>query len=427
MPPRFVDLKREIAASYPDFEARVTRAWNEVLQQLDAASKEIVVEGQNVIPQVKFDDLAKLSPEEVEKIKRRGCVVIKDVVDDAEVAEWKASLDAFVQANPSVPGFPATDKQFFHLYWTKAQVLARAHPNVLKASSWLNELYHVKNTSGIEGVDLSTPLTYADRFRIRHPGVAWEVHPPHVDGGSIERWEDETFRTCFADILSGDWRKHDPYDLENRINAKSSLYGRPGQASIFRTFQGWLALGPTGPHQGTIRFFPDVLLSNAYLILRPFFSLKPTPVTENNLDAQNWQFDISKPDFPGIYGRDSGFTGPRPNDGSHPHLRLNETMTSVPEVNGGDMVFWHCDLVHSVETEHNGSGDSAVMYIPAVPTTPQNSEYVKRQRETFVKGVTPPDFEKTSPESEYGAGIATPDDIVGIVGKKAMGFQISVA
>jgi hypothetical protein len=52
-------------------------------------------------------------------------------------------------------------------------------------------------------------------------------------------------------------------------------------------------------------------------------------------------------------------------------------MTSVPKVNPGDMVFWHCvrissivcvilhtirrpqDVVHSVEEDHTGTGDSA--------------------------------------------------------------------
>ena len=122
-------------------------------------------------------------------------------------------------------------------------------------------MYHVKSGAKIDSVDLSTPLTYADRFRIRHPGVQWDAHPPHVDGqfvcvasgrrgscklyrtgGAIERWEDPTFRKCFEDILTGNWRDHDPYDLENRINARSSLYGRIGQATVFRTYQGWLAV-----------------------------------------------------------------------------------------------------------------------------------------------------------------------------------------
>lgn len=37
-------------------------------------------------------------------------------------------------------------------------------------------------------------------------------------------------------------------------------------------------------------------------------------------------------------------------------------MTSVPKVNPGDAVFWHCDVVHSVEMEHTGKEASAGMY-----------------------------------------------------------------
>ena len=59
---------------------------------------------------------------------------------------------------------------------------ARAHPNVLRASAWLNNLYRAKSGKTLEGVDLSVPLTYADRFRIRHPGGHWGRFPPHVDG-----------------------------------------------------------------------------------------------------------------------------------------------------------------------------------------------------------------------------------------------------
>lgn len=52
--------------------------------------------------------------------------------------------------------------------------------------------------------------------------------------------------------------------------------------------------------------------------------------------------DISTPDLPGIYPWGAGFIGPRPNPKLHPHMRLKETMTSVPKVYPGDMVFWHC-------------------------------------------------------------------------------------
>ena len=71
---------------------------------------------------------------------------------------------------------------YWCLSWTRPQVQARACPGVLKASAWLNNLYHVKSGKTLEGVDLSVPMSYADRFRIRHPGSNWNVFPPHVDG-----------------------------------------------------------------------------------------------------------------------------------------------------------------------------------------------------------------------------------------------------
>ncbi|KAJ7760633.1 hypothetical protein DFH07DRAFT_816198 [Mycena maculata] len=428
LPPRFTEIKRTIAATNPDFEQNVTKAWIEVLAELDKVTTLITKEGSAYIPQVAFADLDKLSPAQIADIKRKGTVVIKDVVDDAQARAWKTGLEEFIKANPQAEGFPEEDKQFFHLYWTKAQIQARAHPNMLAVSTWLNNLYHVPPGVNLEGVDLATPLSYADRFRIRHPGVHWAVHPPHIDGGSIERWEDENFRACFADILSGAWMKHDPYALEPRLESRTSLYRRPNQSSVFRTFQGWLALSKTGPRQGTLKVFPDVLLSNAYIILRPFFRPLVPANSKDILDAKNWEFDISTPDFPGIFQRENenGYAGPRPTNELHPHFLLDATMTSVPAVNPGDTVFWHCDVVHSVEQEHTGSEDSAVMYIPSVPLTPANASYITRQRDQFIKGLPPPDFPVATTGVGF-VGLAKDEDLEEPLGRKAMGLPISVA
>ncbi|KAG9316065.1 hypothetical protein JVU11DRAFT_3732 [Chiua virens] len=391
-PSRFVDLKREVVSGTT--QERLTASWNDILEELASRTVEIAKAGPDFVPQVKFADLDKLTPEEIEVIKRKGSVVIRGVVDNQTASNWKAELDAFVKANPHAEGFPEEDKQFFHLYWTRPQVEARSHPNLLKASAWLNNLYHVNSGKKLDGVDLSVPLTYADRFRIRHPGGHWGRFPPHVDGGAIERWEDKTFRRCFEDIFSGSWRQHDPYELEHRLDARSSMYGRAGQATVFRTFQGWLAMSETAPTQGTLRVFPDVQLSNAYTLLRPFFSPTVPEDSPYILDPKNWKFDISKPDFPGIFPVGSG---------------LEETMTSIPKVNPGDMVFWHCDVVHSVEEEHTGTTDSAVMYIGAVPKTPLNSEYVMKQATTFLAGQNPPDFAKL-PKGTTLVGLGTNGD-----------------
>jgi len=116
------------------------------------------------------------------------------------------------------------------------------------------------------------------------------------------------------------------------------------------------------------------------LILRPFFTPLVPIDSADIYDGKNWKFgtfnihtssvnppqflifilsDLTTSEFPGIYPRDGGFYGPRPTPDLHPNMRLEETMTSVPKVNPGDAVFWHCDVVHSVEQDHIGEGDSA--------------------------------------------------------------------
>ncbi len=59
---------------------------------------------QQYIPQVEFADIKNLKPEDVDRLKTRGCVVIKNVVDDEEAISWKQDLETFVKANPDVEG-----------------------------------------------------------------------------------------------------------------------------------------------------------------------------------------------------------------------------------------------------------------------------------------------------------------------------------
>lgn len=48
LPPRFVDLKKEIASSIPNFEQHVTKAWAEVLKELATKTEEIARLGPQV-------------------------------------------------------------------------------------------------------------------------------------------------------------------------------------------------------------------------------------------------------------------------------------------------------------------------------------------------------------------------------------------
>ncbi len=86
------------------------------------------------MPEVNFAELKTLSPERIAEIRRKGCLVIRDVVDDAEARTWQAWLREYVAKNPNIDGWsaraihsyalclpgsfsgiPENDKQFFQL------------------------------------------------------------------------------------------------------------------------------------------------------------------------------------------------------------------------------------------------------------------------------------------------------------------------
>lgn len=59
--------------------------------------------------------------------------------------------------------------QVFELYWSKSQIRARGHPNLLKTQQFLLSFWHSKDPNALF---LDTPISYADRLRMREPGDA---------------------------------------------------------------------------------------------------------------------------------------------------------------------------------------------------------------------------------------------------------------
>ncbi|KAJ5670506.1 DUF1479-domain-containing protein [Penicillium maclennaniae] len=222
-------------------------------------------------------------------------------------------------------------------------------------------------------------LTYANRVRIRQPGDASFALGPHVDGGSVERWEDNgnglgpVYQKIFEDLYNG-----------------------AGACSMFRMFQGWLSMSHTGPKERTLLVNPLLSTATAYTLLRPFFEPIMTPPGENSpriamdtfLESTNWGLQdtpTSKPE-----GATPGYSQEL-NSLLHPHLDLDKTMVHVPKIGPGDYVAWHSDNIHAVDKVHNGIGDSSVMYIPVCPVTEANVDCLKRQRSDFIEGIPPPD------------------------------------
>ncbi|CAF5062737.1 unnamed protein product, partial [Rotaria socialis] len=94
----------------------------------------------------------------------------------------------------------------------------------------------------------------------------------------------------------------------------------------------------------------------------------------------DWEIDTTSIWQGAIPGR-----GQEMNDKLHPHLQLSTSMIPIPKIRPGDMVLWHCDTMHAVDSIHRGQSDSSVFYIPAVPLCEMNVKYLAQQRDAFLQ------------------------------------------
>ncbi|KIY73410.1 DUF1479-domain-containing protein [Cylindrobasidium torrendii FP15055 ss-10] len=405
LPERFAQLKRDL------FREEMITSWNEVVDELEVVTEQVAEAGSNAIPRFSYADIRDgLSSEQEETIRKVGSVIIAGAVPPEEALGWKASVRSYTAENkPRVKGFPVDDPQVFEFYHTKAQIAARTHPDILNTQRILMSLWKGDSPD----ISMTTPISYFDRLRIRMPGDAQFALGPHVDGGSLERWEEPTFRAFYNSIFNGNWRQHNPFDADKRTEVIADLYHTPNQCTIFRPFQGWTSLSTTGPGEGTLRLLPFLPLSSAYILLRPFFR----PPSSNPGSLKDWVPDLESTAFPGAVIGNTQELNPQ----THPHLKLEKTMVPVPLVQPGDQVYWHCDSVHAVENVHAGKSDSSVFYIPAAPLTTRNADYLRDQRLAFTQGIPPPDFPGGEGESK-NVNRASVDDAHTAEGRMALGF-----
>lgn len=343
----------------------------------------------------------------IDLIRDRGCIVLRNVVPEAQARTWENELRDYACQHPGVAGYPRQDPQTWSLWWTKPQVEIRSHPRVLQAMSIVSKLWHASDDALI---DLHSQVVYPDRFRIRHPSKEEFPLRPHLDSGAIERWECPQYRSNFQKIFEGEWQAWDGWDADYRHDASSDMYETGAACSCWRSLQGWLSLSCTSTGEGTLRLLPSLKASVAYIMLRPLF-----------LDGK---FDDSQPTFP---GSTPGSTQFRPTDEYHPHLLMEKSMVGIPPVKPGDYVFWHCDLLHGVDKFHPGTIDSSVAYNPCAPLTPYNIDSLVATREAFEQIIPPKDFikaEKDSQwESEHSDHGASKLNILSLQGLQAMGFH----
>ncbi|KAK1993516.1 DUF1479-domain-containing protein [Colletotrichum falcatum] len=431
LPQRFRALKQELVAGRED---AVTQSWARLLRALREENEVVRATGPAVIPSVEFRDLDGGVAGLRDEIQKRGALVIRGVVNEVEARAYKEEIEAYVRRNPSTKAFPPDNPQVYELYWSLPQLRARAHPNMLKTQATLmRELWHASPNTAIS----MQPLTYADRLRIRQPGDATFALGPHVDGGSVERWEWDGYgggggpgSGPYDAVFRGDWEAYDPWDATARVGAVQDLYNGAGACSMFRMFQGWLSMSACGPREGTLLVNPLIRLSTAYFLLRPFFrprqevrdTMIGAHVAEGFLAEENWAFTGGEAMTSELQGATPGH-GQELSQALHPHLELGGgTMIHIPRIRPGDYVVWHGDQVHAVDAVHRGAGDSSVLYVPVCPVTDLNVAYLARQRDAFRMGLPGPDFPGGKGESEH-VGRPGEEAVRGWEAMRSMGLE----
>ncbi|KAI9740202.1 MAG: hypothetical protein M1834_004780 [Cirrosporium novae-zelandiae] len=416
LPRRFANIKRHLIEGHED---AVQESWQRLLASLREEIPIIEEMGPGIVPEIDFKDIDNPPEDFVRDHKKRGVAVIRNVVPEAEALQYKTDLREYIRQNPQTKAFPPDNPQVFELYWSPSQIRARAHPNLIKTQQFLMSFWHSKDPNAL--ISTSHPTVYADRVRIRQPGDAKFALGPHVDGGSVERWEPNGYGLggVYNKIFEGNWEEYDPWESSCRLPVQSDLYNGAGACSMFRMYQGWLSMSTTSPKEGTLLVNPLLSRATAYFLLRPFFSPRKRPDALSRssfLESNNWIFDAEP--TPTIQGCALGHCQEL-NSTLHPHLNLNKSMVDVPKVNPGDYVAWQCDGIHAVDKVHVGKSDSSVLYIPCCPLTELNAEYLVRQREAFINGTPGPDFPGGKGESEH-IGKKTAGDIPELAGEKGM-------
>ncbi|RLV92547.1 Uncharacterized protein YbiU [Spathaspora sp. JA1] len=390
--PRFAQIKQRLIK--PENVEKVTESWKKLLVEIESEFSRISKAGPSYVPRCDFSSIkdSKLPQDISNLFKQRGVVMIDNVIDEQQIDTWFNELVEFCKDHPETAGYTFPNPTaWYNVFWTKPQTEARFHPNMKKLISTMANEFYVENNSTL--LDLDTQIVYGDRIRIREPGASATL-PLHLDSSSIERWEDISYSKVYDPIFSGNWEDWDPFKLDDRAHANENLYehideGKSTICSAFRTLQGWLALSNNKSGEGTLRILPNIKLSMAYIMLRPFFWKDP-----ESGDLDDYEIDLTSPKFPGaIPSTGQLFLG----DFYH---HLQQGVVSIPDVQKGSFVYWHCDIPHEVDREHNGDGPSSVLYYGQCPLSIINIKTLLDTKQAFLNNVSPEDYRSQLSEED---------------------------
>lgn len=401
-------MKEQLRAQIGDVEAVFARLSARIAARVDEIDALKAV-GDPVWPIIPAMDIVEGNVSEAQRalIKRRGCAVIKGHFPRQQALDWDRSMLDYLDLNRfdevyKGPGdsffgsLEASRPEIFPIYWSQAQMQARQSNEMAAVQSFLNRLWRF-DSEGKQWFNPDVSVIYPDRIRRRPPGTTSKGLGAHTDSGALERWLLPAYQRVFASVFNGDIEQYDPWNAAHRTEVEEYTVDNTTKCSVFRTFQGWTALSDMIPGQGLLHVVP-IPEAMAYVLLRPLLS------------------DVPEDELCGVApGRVLPIS-------ERWHPLLVRALTSIPALEAGDSVWWHCDVIHSVAAVDNQQGWGNVMYIPAAPLCEKNLAYAHKVKQALELGASPGDFPRENYESDW-SGRFTLNDL-NIHGKRALGIDV---
>lgn len=355
--------------AYEQLTGNLGRELDKVIQQRDSPAKA------SPIPSIAFNEIKDngISPSFADQIKRRGCLIVRQAFHQADVERWYRDIKHYVQAAQYYENLQrdidsglthrAKHQHLLDVFWSPAQVQVRQSSQLQLVQHELNSLWRVPD-HGPSSFEINDPCAYVDRLRIRPPHDVNGGIPPHLDDCSLENWfNTNSVLQAYGALLSENNSDYDPFDATGRAHTQVKPYA--DACSMFRTFQGWLALSPQGKGRGSLQLVPSPLCVG-WLMLSMLIERSDSSVA------------FPEPGKGYVLNRDK-------------HNLIINALCSLPELAPGDMVWWHPDVVHAVEENNLSADDSSVLYLGNAPGCPRNRAYLAAQRSSFENGSSPPD------------------------------------
>ncbi|MBA7857411.1 DUF1479 domain-containing protein [Enterobacter sp. RHBSTW-00901] len=399
-------MKRELRAQIGDVQAVFDQLSDKIATRV-AEINALKNKGEPVWPVIPFADVKNgtITAEQREAVKRRGCAVIKGHFPREQALAWDNAMLDYLALNQfddvyKGPGdnffgtLMASRPEIYPIYWSQAQMQARQSEEMAQVQSFLNRLWTFES-NGKLWFNPDVSVIYPDRIRRRPPGTTSKGLGAHTDSGALERWLLPAYQQVFARVFDGNVDKYDPWNAAHRTEVEEYTVDNTTRCSVFRTFQGWTALSDMIPDQGLLHVVP-IPEAMAYILLRPL--LDDVPEDELCGVAPGRVLPISE----------------------KWHPLLIEALTSIPALEAGDSVWWHCDVIHSVAPVEDQQGWGNVMYIPAAPMCEKNLAYAKKVKVALETGASPGDFPREDYEKTWQDRFTVND--LNIHGKRALGM-----